>query len=89
MSWDEVPPVTRSRFQAFRLAGVGETMVLDENIFIDQALRLTMLGGMSDADQAIYAAPYPTRDSRRPLLEWPRALPFDGEPADVAARVEA
>jgi haloalkane dehalogenase len=29
------------------------------------------------------------RDSRRPLLAWPRAWPIDGEPADVAARMDA
>ena len=37
---------------------------------------------------AAYLAPYPTRDSRRPILEWARSLPLDGQPADVAERVE-
>lgn len=31
----------------------------------------------------------PTRESRVPLLRWPRWLPFDGDPVDVGARVEA
>ena len=34
-------------------------------------------------------ADYPTVESRRPLLAWPRATPIDGEPADVVARAEA
>ncbi|MBB3134575.1 hypothetical protein FHS26_002307 [Rhizobium pisi] len=50
---------------------------------------MTTLKGLSDADWAIYSAPYPDRDSRRPLLEWPRAMPINGEPADVVARIEA
>jgi haloalkane dehalogenase len=37
----------------------------------------------------VYRKPYPTRDSRRPLLEWPRAFPIEGQPNDVHARVAA
>jgi len=64
-------------------------MVLDENVFIEQTLRVTVLTGLSDEDLEAYRKPYPTRDSRRPLLEWPRAMPLDGEPADVVGRIEA
>jgi len=72
MSWDEFPAGARSRFESFRTPGVGETMVLDENVFIEQTLRMTVLTGLSDEDLEAYRKPYPTRDSRRPLLEWPR-----------------
>jgi haloalkane dehalogenase len=89
MSWDEFPAGARSRFEAFRTPGVGETMVLAENVFIEQSLRLTVLSGLSDEDLEAYRGPYPTRDSRRPLLAWPRAMPLDGEPADVVSRIEA
>lgn len=89
MTWDDFPGGGRQRYEVLRGAGTGETKVLDENFFIEQALRLTSLRGLSDTDLAIYAAPYPTRESRRPLLEWPRATPINGEPADVVARVAA
>jgi haloalkane dehalogenase len=89
MSWDDFPGAGRARYETLRGAGTGEAKVLDENFFIEQALRLTSLKGIADADLAVYAAPYPTRDSRRPLLEWPRATPINGEPPDVAARVNA
>ena len=89
MSWEEFPANARSRFEAFRTHGIGERMVLDENIFIENALDQTMLSDLSDEDRAIYRAPYLTSESRRPLLEWPRAMPLDGEPADVVARIEA
>lgn len=88
MSWDEYPAAARSRFQAFRTPGTGETMVLDQNVFIEQALRATVLNALSDADMEAYRKPYKTRDSRRPLLQWPRSMPLDGEPADVVARIE-
>jgi haloalkane dehalogenase len=89
MTWDDFPGAGRARYETLRGAGTGEAKVLDENFFIEQALRLTSLKGIADADLAVYAAPYPTRDSRRPLLEWPRATPINGEPPDVAARVNA
>ena len=89
LSWDEYPPVAQERFKGFRAPGVGERKILEENIFITEALHATTLTELSEADYAVYAAPYPTVESRRPLLAWPRATPIDGEPADVVARVEA
>src|SRR5260370_10753176 len=41
--------------------------------------------GLADSDRAAYYAPYPDLASRRPVLQWPREIPIDGEPADVAA----
>lgn len=89
MSWDDMATGARPRFEAYRTPGVGERLVLDENAFIEGALRATVLNGLSDADQAVYREPYPTPDSRRALLAWPRAMPLDGEPADVVRRIEA
>jgi len=89
LSWDEYPPVAQERFKGFRAPGVGERKILEENIFITEALHATTLTELSESDYAVYAAPYPTVESRRPLLAWPRATPIDGEPANVVARVEA
>lgn len=88
-SWDEFPAAARPRFEAFRTPGVGERLVLEENQFLAGSLRATVLTPLSDADRAVYEAPYPTPQSRRPLLAWPRAMPIAGTPADVVARVEA
>jgi haloalkane dehalogenase len=89
LAWDEYPPAARERFRAFRSPGIGERLVLEENVFITQALTATVLTPLSDADYATYAAPYPTPESRRPLLEWSRSSPIGGEPADMVARVES
>jgi haloalkane dehalogenase len=89
LSWADFPGPARPRYETLRAPGLGETKVLDENFFIEQALRATVRSGLSDADLQAYRAPYPTRESRRPLLEWPRALPIEGEPADVVSRIEA
>lgn len=90
MSWSDFPEAARPLFKSLRTAGVGESMVLDENLFIEQALPFgTIAGKLSDADMDAYRRPYPTRDSRLPLLQWPRQFPIDGEPADVFERVQA
>jgi haloalkane dehalogenase len=89
LSWADYPPVAQERFKGYRTAGVGERKILEENVFITEALNATTLTTLSDEDYAIYAAPYPTPETRRPLLAWPRATPIDGEPADVVARAEA
>jgi haloalkane dehalogenase len=89
MTWDDFPDPARPRYEALRAPGVGETKVLDENFFIETALRSTVLSGLSDEDLEVYREPYPTRDSRRPLLQWSRAMPIEGEPADVVGRIEA
>jgi haloalkane dehalogenase len=88
MSWEEFPEGGRERFRAMRTPGLGERLVLEENLFIENALPLTITD-LAPADHDVYRRPYPTPESRRPLLEWPRAMPLGGEPADVVARVEA
>lgn len=86
LSWDEFPAPARPRYEALRAPGIGERLALDDNVVIQSMNTLTRL---SDADMEAYRRPYPTRESRRPLLEWTRAIPFDGEPADVARRLKA
>ncbi|MFE2128669.1 haloalkane dehalogenase [Streptomyces amritsarensis] len=88
MGWDEYPPAARARFEAIRTPGTGEEMVLDRNIFIEDSILKTVLAPIVEADRAVYGAPYPTRESRLPMLRWARSLPIGGEPADVVAVVE-
>jgi haloalkane dehalogenase len=89
MSWQDFPAAARPLFESLRTPGVGEIMVLDQNTFIEQSLPRTVARGLSDEDLAVYRKPYPTRDSRLPLLQWPRAMPLEGQPAEVVARVSA
>jgi haloalkane dehalogenase len=89
MTWADLPEGGRQRFQALRAPGVGERMVLQDNDFIEVALPRTMITELDPRDRAVYAEPYPTPDSRRPLLAWARSMPVDGDPPDVHARVVA
>jgi haloalkane dehalogenase len=88
MSWALFGEQTREMFRAFRTPGVGEHLILEQNVFIEQALP-QLITNLDPADLDVYRHPYPTRESRLPVLEWTRSLPLDGDPADVVARVEA
>ena len=88
VSWDEWPETARAVFQAFR-SPAGEEMVLDKNIFVERVLPGSILRKLSDAELAEYRRPFTEPgEPRRPTLTWPRQIPIDGEPTDVAAIVE-
>jgi haloalkane dehalogenase len=86
MSWTDLPAGGRERFQRFRIPGVGEELVLDRNVFLEDS---PIFSRLSEQDRAAYLAPFPTRESRLPILAWSRSMPMDGDPPDVQARVEA
>jgi haloalkane dehalogenase len=88
MTWTEWSPRGAELFRALRTPGVGEKMVLEENQFLTRSLANGSQRRLSDEERAAYHAPYPDAASRRPLLQWPREIPIDGDPADVTARVE-
>ncbi len=69
-------------FKAWRTPKVGEKMILEENFFIDEVLAKMGVATPLNADVlAHYNSYYPTSESRRPLLQWPREVPIGGEPA--------
>ncbi|MCO4812715.1 MAG: haloalkane dehalogenase [Gammaproteobacteria bacterium] len=88
VAWDDWPEAVKPLFQGFR-SEAGEAMVLDKNIFVEKVLPGSVLRGLSDAEMAVYRRPFlsPGED-RRPTLTWPRQIPLDSEPADVAAIAE-
>ncbi|MEV5611894.1 haloalkane dehalogenase [Streptomyces sp. NPDC052225] len=88
LAWAELPPLGQELFRDFRTPGKGEEMILRDNMFIEFNLPHG-IDRLSAEDHDVYRAPYPTEASRKPLLVWPREIPFDGEPADVHARMVA
>ncbi|KAK1179138.1 haloalkane dehalogenase [Streptomyces sp. NBS 14/10] len=88
MTWEEFPEGGRQLFQAIKTDGIGEKMMLDDLVFLER-LPDSVVSPLAPGDVDVYRKPYPTRDSRLPLLRWARSMPLGGEPADVVARVEA
>lgn len=82
--WDDWPEVVAPIFRGFR-SEAGESMVLDKNVFVEKVLPGSVLRGLSDEEMAVYRRPFANPgEDRRPTLTWPRQIPLDGEPADVA-----
>lgn len=86
--FSQYPPPAEAMFRALRTPAQGEAMVLERNEFLAKSLENGVKSGLSDADRAAYYAPFPDAASRRPVLQWTRELPIEGEPADVLAIVE-
>jgi haloalkane dehalogenase len=87
MSWDELSPQARARGEKIR-GDEGEQLYLDQDLFVRQAFTGGVLTPVSARDLEVYLAPYPTRESRRPLLAWARQMPLGGEPAGLVTRIE-
>ncbi len=69
-------------FQAWRTPGVGEKMVLEDNMFINEILgKLAVKDPLPVDVLAHYNSYYPDAASRAPLLQWPREVPIAEEPA--------
>lgn len=89
LSSADLSPQARKRAETIRDPKAGEELGLDTDGLVRQAFTKGVLTPVSDEDLAAYLAPYPTRESRRPLLAWARQMPIDGEPAELVERIEA
>jgi haloalkane dehalogenase len=89
MAWEDLSPQGRERSKLIRTPGAGEQMVLEENLFVRQAFTRGVLTPVAEKDLETYLAPYPTPESRRPVLAWARQFPLGGEPAALVTRIES
>jgi haloalkane dehalogenase len=79
----------RPLLEALRSAA-GEAMVLRDNFFIEKILPGAILRTLSAEEMAEYRRPFAEPgEGRRPTLTWPREIPIEGQPADVAEIVAA
>jgi len=88
VSWAEWPEAARQIFQALR-SPAGEEMILAKNVFVERILPASVVRPLAPEEMERYREPFrEPGESRRPTLTWPREIPIDGEPADVAALVD-
>lgn len=86
LSWDEWPESTRDFFKAQRTPE-GDDLILEKNLFIEFLLPLR---GISNAAIDVYRRHYRNPGpARKPMLEWSRELPIEGQPRDVVHIVDA
>ena len=87
-TWNDFHADQIETFKKFRTPGTGEKMILDENFFVERVLPVATVRKLTDDEMAVYRAPFPTPESRRPTWRFPNDLPIAGEPADVYAVIE-
>ena len=86
MSLEEWPP--RKIFESLR-SDDGETMVLEQNVFVEKILPRSILRELTEAEMNEYRRPFAQPgETRRPTLTWPREVPLSGEPDDVVNIVD-
>jgi len=88
LSVTDYPEETRRIFEGMRSPN-GEELVLERNLFIERVLPGSILRDLSEEEMQQYRKPWPEPGRARwPMLQWPREIPFAGEPADVAKVVD-
>ena len=80
--WDDWPEGARGIFKGFR-SEKGEDLILKRNKFIEAVLPTSIIRPMTEQEMDAYRAPFTEEDDRQVTLNWPRALPIEGEPADI------
>ncbi|MBI1848597.1 MAG: haloalkane dehalogenase [Candidatus Rokubacteria bacterium] len=89
VTWEEWPEAARKVFQGMR-SPAGEEMVLQKNVFVERILPASVMRGLTPEEHAVYRRPFAEPgESRRPTLTWPREIPIEGQPVDVAGIVAA
>jgi len=83
IDWSDFPGPMRDIFQGFRSPN-GESMVLEQNTFVEGVLPASVRRQLTDEEMDHYREPFRNAgEDRRPTLSWPRNIPIEGEPADV------
>ena len=89
MAWDEWNKAARPIFEALR-SPAGEEMILEKNVFVERILPGSILRELTEEEMAEYRRPFAVPgEDRRPTLTFPRQIPLDGEPPEVAAMAQA
>lgn len=82
--------VTKKTGQYCQAHTATRCLGLQNNMFVEVVLpEMGTLRTLTDAERQTYRAPYPTPESRKPTLVWPREVPIAGVPVDVLAITES
>ncbi|KAG1651739.1 Haloalkane dehalogenase [Nymphon striatum] len=88
-NWSDAGLVERFIFRQFRGEKSGDRLNIERNYFIEKALPMFAGRSFSEAERSAYRAPYIKPEDRRPVAQWAREIPIDGQPADNHKRIGA
>jgi len=87
--WSEATIIERLLFKRLRHPVKGKKMIVDKNFFIERVLPMMVVRKLSEAEKDAYRASFLEPAARTPVAQWPKEIPFDGEPPDVHAVVDS
>jgi len=88
-SYEEYPDGHGERLRKVR-GPDGEKLVLENNYFVEAIFTGGVIRKLDAETMAEIRRPYEGfPENRRPTLTWPRQIPIEGEPKDVAALVDS
>lgn len=80
---EDLPPGVDGMFDTLRSES-GADLILQQNMYIEQALPASILRTLTEEEHAAYRRPFAEPgESRRPILSLCRDVPIDDTPADV------
>lgn len=88
-SWDTIPSVTRRMFKKFFDPVEGPNMIYEKNFFIEKALPYLTKRKLTHEEMNHYREPFLDKESRKPMLSFPRELPIAGANANNAAIINS
>ena len=87
-SYDDYPNAVGGMLKRLR-GPEGEQLVLEENFFVEKVFTAGVIRDIDEETMAEIRRPYTEPgESRRATLTWPRQIPIEGKPADVAALMD-
>ena len=87
-SWDDLSGDAVEVFKKFRTPGLGEKMILEENMFVEKLLPAAIVRKLTAEEMSVYRSPFPTPKSRVPTWRFPNEVPIAGQPADINLTME-
>ncbi|PCI49262.1 MAG: haloalkane dehalogenase [Alphaproteobacteria bacterium] len=61
----------------------GKKAVMEDNVFVEKILPMSVKRKLTETEMNAYRAPFPTVQSRLPVYVWPQEVPFDDGPEDI------
>lgn len=89
VDFEKLPRRIRGAMKLMRRSWANYLLLGYANMFIRKMLPNGILRKLSPAEKAVYAEPYPTIQSRKPLRVWPTEIPIHGSPEHTHEIVSA
>jgi haloalkane dehalogenase len=88
-TWEDFPAPLRDTFRQFRTPGVGEYLLIEQNVFVEQLLPASVMRKLSEREMDSYREPFRRPADRKPIYNFANQLPIEGTPADVTRAVKS